>query len=264
MIAFANTAIWINRQIFDTDNFTNTAVTSITSESSRKALGARITDEALQDTPVVKNIAGDRVSGLISGLLGTDLANSLLVASVSKLQVYVTSSDQQDVDIDLTQLKGILTKVVALGDIEQTIKVDPNNIPDKIVIIEAKNVPDLYGYGVAMSWLAPLAALVAIGLLARPYFRDRKSYLKIMTVQGLSLIVVGLISLLTGPLLRPIALESVTNANGRIVVGNLYDAFIKTFDAQTAIIVYFGLAVCLAAALVSVYRRLKAARLRHV
>jgi hypothetical protein len=72
LLVVANSAIWVNRQVFNTENFTNTAVSSLSSESSRQALGSRITDEVLKDYPVVKSIAGDRLSNLISGLLGTD------------------------------------------------------------------------------------------------------------------------------------------------------------------------------------------------
>lgn len=259
LLAIVNSAVWINRQIFDTKAFTETAVTAITSESSRDAIGARITDEALKDNPVAKNIAGDRVANLVSGLLGTDQAEKLLAAAVSRLQIYLTSNNQQDVDIELSGLKSTVTRVIEISGVEPR-RIDPSKIPDRLVLVEEKNVPNLYTYGVVVSWLAPLGLLAALILIAVPYLWDRKHYVQIMFVHGALLISVGLISLLLGPLLRPPALEPFHNPNGREVVGNIYDAFISTFNTQTAAFVYIGVLLCLAALLVHFLPRLKRQR----
>jgi hypothetical protein len=256
LLVIVNTAVWFNRQVFDMESFTETAVTSITSASSRTAISSRIVDEALKDNPVIKGVAGDRAVSLVSGLLDSTLADKLLTASVSKLQIYVTSKNQQDVDIDLTGLKAILTRVIEVSGNNQP-TINTANIPDKIVIIQAKNVPDLYNYGIILTWLAPLGFLVAGALLALPYSSDRKHYPSIMTVQGILLVIVGLVSLLVGPLFRPEVLEPFQNANGRIVVGNLYDAFMSTFNSQTMILIYLGLLVCVVALIVRMYPRLK-------
>lgn len=196
LLIIVNSAIWVNTQIFNTENFTSTAVSSLSSESSRRAIGARITDEALKDRPVLKNIVGDHATNLISGLLATDQANKLLTASVSRMQVYVTSNNQQDVDIDLSGLKSILTRVVELSGSEQAEKIDPDKIPDKIVLIEEENVPDIYMYGVILSWIAPLGLLLAIGLIATAYITDRKRYSSTMIVHGVVFVSAGLLSLL--------------------------------------------------------------------
>lgn len=260
LLIIVNSAIWVNTQIFNTENFTSTAVSSLSSESSRRAIGARITDEALKDRPVLKNIVGDHATNLISGLLATDQANKLLTASVSRMQVYVTSNNQQDVDIDLSGLKSILTRVVELSGSEQAEKIDPDRIPEKIVLIEEENVPDIYMYGVILSWVAPLGLLLALGLIAAAYFADRKRYSSIMIVHGVTLVSAGLLSLLIGPLFKPPVLEPFSNPNGRIVIGNLYDAFIATFNAQTVWLIYLGLLVFVAVAIIRLYPQLKKLR----
>ena len=48
-LTVANSAIWMNRAIFDTNRFTKTAVASFTSESSRNALANEVVDRALAD-----------------------------------------------------------------------------------------------------------------------------------------------------------------------------------------------------------------------
>lgn len=241
LLMIVNSAIWVNQQVFDTKNFTNTAVTAISSESSRKAIGGRITDQILRDNPVVKNIAGDQLTNLFSGLLGTDQANKLLKATVTRLQIYVTSSNQKDVDIDLSGLKDTLTRVAEIRGGDQPSRINPDKIPSKIVLIESKNVPNLYNYGVTLTWVAVGGFVIAGLLLAKPYISDRSKYLSIMIVQGASFVLVGLVSLLIGPIFRPSVLEPFQNPNGRVVVGNLYNAFIATFNSQTMIFIWLGI-----------------------
>lgn len=252
LLMIVNSAIWVNQQIFDTKNFTNTAVTAITSESSRKAIGGRITDEILRDNPVIKNIAGDQLTNLLSGLLGTDQANKLLTATVTRLQIYVTSSNQKDVDIDLSGLKDTLTRVAEIRGGDQPSRIDPNRIPSKIVLIESKNVPDLYNYGVILTWVAVVGFVIAGFLLIKPYISDRRNYLPIMIVQGASFILVGLVSLLIGPIFRPSILQPFQNPNGRVVVGNLYNAFIDTFNSQTMIFIWVGVSLCVLSVIIKV------------
>jgi hypothetical protein len=247
LLIITNSAIWFNRQIFNSANFTSTAVTAITSDSSRQAIGARITDELLADRPILKNIAGDQITNVVSGLLGTDQAERLLTASISRMQVYVTSSDQQDVAIDLSGFKSTIGQVAGVLNTERANSIDINKIPDNLVLVEAKNVPDLYSYGVALSWLAPMSALGALALFALPYFRDRAKYKLILSIQAVAIASAGLLSLLVGPLFRPMALQPFQNVNGRTVIANIYDAFIQTFNSQSMMLVYVGLTVGLVA-----------------
>lgn len=260
LLLVSNSAIWINRQIFNTQAFSETAVNSITSQSSRDAMAAKIVDEALSNHPKIQNVVDDSLIKLISGLLDGDRLETVLSKSVSKLQIYLTSADQQDVVINLAGSKNVINRLVevsgrdeAAGNVQQKLE----GIPDQIVIIEEKNIPDFYNYGIAMNFLAPLTFLAAVILLAYPYFRNLKNYLSIMAVQGAALIIVGSAALLIGPLFRPVALGPIQDPNVRVVAGNLYDSFISTFNNQTFILIIIGLAVCAAALIikaVSIYR----------
>ena len=71
-LLISNTAIWLNNQVFDTTNFTNTVTTSLTSESSRNAISQNITDRIYEDRPIAKRVAGDFTTKIIGGLLATD------------------------------------------------------------------------------------------------------------------------------------------------------------------------------------------------
>lgn len=247
LLVVANSAIWINRQIFDTNNFTTTAVTAVTSESSRQALAGEIVDRALADRPIVKNVAGNTATRLISGLLGSSQFNEALQKAVGRIQVYVTSKEQKSVSLDLSGVKNTVNTLLSVAD-NRGADTDQaservNNIPDELVLVNADNIPSFYTYGLIFLWLAPLCALVAVGLLVYPYVRHKNRYYRIALVQGAALVGAGLLSLLVGPLFRPPAMASVTSPNMRIVVGNLYDAFIVTFNRQSSYLIAAGVVV---------------------
>lgn len=257
LLFVSNSAIWVNRQIFNDKAFTETAVTSITSQSSRDAIAAKITDEALKDRPKVQNVIDDSLIKLISGLLDGDRVQTVLSKSVSKLNIYLTSPNQEDVAVDITGIKDTINKLIAVsgrgentGPAQQKLE----NAPDQIVLIEEKNIPDFYNYGVAMSLLAPLAFLGAIILLVYPYIKNRSKYLAIMLVQGSAVALFGLLALLIGPLLRPIALGSIQDPNSRVVAGNLYDSFISTFNNQTSALIIIGLLACASVLVIKMFK----------
>lgn len=243
LIVIANSAIWANRYIVDTNNFTTTAVTSITSESSTDALATEIVDTALADYPAIKSVVDDTAINFISGLLGSGRMEKALTGVVSRLQVFLTSPQKPPVVINLEGAKDTVTKLITLSGREGETKFDPNKIPDEITVFDPSKYPNVYQYTVALTWISPLAAIGAVALLAWPYVKSRKDYREIMIIQGACIALAGLFALLIGPLFKPLALGNIQSSNMRVVVGNLYDAFINTFNMQTGYVISLGIIV---------------------
>lgn len=241
MIIVANSAIWANRYLVNSDTFTKTAVTSLTSDSSTEALASEIVDTALADYPVVKNIVGDTATNFISGLLGSGRMEQALTAAISRIQIFLTSPQKDPVVIDLSGAKSTVEQLITLSGRQDQVQFDVNKIPNQITVFDPSNYPNFYQYTVVLTWLSPLMALGAIALLAWPYIAHRNRYREIMIIQGAIVAAAGVFGLLIGPLFRPLVLGNVTSANLRVVVGNLYDAFIATFNSQTMFIVWAGL-----------------------
>lgn len=241
LLVIANSALWVNRYIFDTDNFTQVATTSLTSESSRNAIASGIVDKVFQDRPLIKNIVDDPATRVISGLLGTTQFSNALNTVVSKLQIVVTSKNQESVVVNLEGIKATVTKLITVVDSNATgDKI--SQVPDQITIVDKENIPDFYKYGVVFLWLGPIALVGAVVALGYPYFKNAKSkYRHILLVQGLALTVASMLALLVGPLFKPPLLANIEQASARTVTSNLYDAFIATFTAQTQILVWVGL-----------------------
>ncbi len=246
LLLITNSAVWLNRYLFNEQAFATTVTTSLTSESSRHAIAERITDAALEDRPVAQQVAGNVATNAISGLLNTSLANKAIYTAAERLNVAATSSDQEDIVINLGGIKDISARLVnAAAALGRDTQVDPDRIPDSITIIEEEQIPDFYRLGVVFLWIAPVALLVAIAAFAYPYFSKPRDIKKILAVQGACLTLIGLLGLLIGPLFRPPVLSAAKTSSGRTVIGNLYDAFISTFNAQTSVVILFGVLVLL-------------------
>lgn len=251
LFVIANSAVWVNRYIFDTNNFTQVATTSLTSESSRNAMATQIVNKALADYPTIRNVVDDTATKVISGVLGSDQVQNVLTKAISKLQVSVTSSDPQSLVINLQGPKDLLTKVVDVVSQQREVKINPDNIPSEIVLLNKDNIPNFYKYGVLFLWLGPIALIGGLVLVGYPYFKWRKDYKMVMLVQGSAVVVAGLLALLIGPLFRPPLMARVASPDARVVATNLFNAFVATFNNQTYWLIGLGgLVVIVAAGLI--------------
>jgi len=261
LLLLTNSAAWVNNQIFNTDNFTNTVTTSLTSESSRVAISQNITDKIFIDKPIAKRVAGDFSTKIIGGLLATDQFSSVVSTAAERMQVYVTSNNQEDVTIELGGVKDILAQLTNVSEsLGREVSIDSSNIPDRITLIEEKDIPDLYLAGVVMLWIAPVTLIFALVLLVYPYVKrgDNRKY--ILLQQGIVVTLVSFMGYLIGPLFRPPVLAQISVEN-RVVIGNLYDAFIATFNNQTAFVTLSGITMIVIATILISYPRLRTAYL---
>jgi energy-converting hydrogenase Eha subunit E len=247
LLLVTNSAVWVNRQIFNTDNFTQVVTESISSESSRTAIAQNITDKIFEDRPIAKRIAGDFSVKIVSGLLDTNQFSSVLTATVERMQAYVTSNNQEDVTIELGAVKDVLTQLTAVSEsLGKDVSINPENIPEQVTLINEEDVPNLYSTSVVMLWLAPISLVIALVLFAYPYIKHAQQNKRILLIQGAIITLISLIGFLVGPLFRPPVLAQV-NYESRTVIGNLYDAFIATFNTQTLFMTFSGVLIVLIA-----------------
>lgn len=239
LLVVANSAIWVNRTMFNTTKFTKVTSDALLSQSSRSALAGKIVDSALQDQPSVRAVVAEPATNFIAGLLNTQQAQNSLSKVVAKVQILITSKRPEPVVYDLSGIKTTVTKLLTLANKDEaTVRVD--QIPDSITIFDATKLPSFYKAGVILSFLAPLAALLAVVMLAYPHTRKRFTTAKLLTAQGIALVTAALFALLVGPLFRPPILAQVSDANLRVVVENVYNAFIATFNHQTYYLLGIG------------------------
>jgi hypothetical protein len=229
----AQSSYWVNHTVFNQASFTRITTTALLSESSREAIATSVVNKSLEDRPVIKRIVGERAESLISGLLGTDLSTQALTALTNKTYAYTTSSDRQDIKIDLTAIKTPVTSIISLAqsrgvEVPQT----QYQIPDEIVLLQSDAFPDLSGGVKAMLWLGPLFWLSTLVLFGLYIYLGRKDYARRVYTAGLAIIVVAVVGLLANPFVPPPVAAAIPNIDLRPVAENLAAGFLAPFQAQ--------------------------------
>lgn len=258
LLVIANSALWFNKYIFNGDNFTRLTTQAIEQESSRTALATAITDKLLEDKPRLKQVIDEPVIKLVSGLLDSNLTQTALAKTVSQLQTILTAEKPENVSFDLSSIKQTLPQVIAVaGNISdrntEAAELRVEDIPDTITIINADELPNIYRLGVALLWIAPIAALIAVAIFIYLIYRARYSRrlsAAVLATEGSVLIIAGLFALALGPLFKPPILANVPNANMRIIIENIYQTFINTFNSQTQNIFIIGILLIIIALIV--------------
>jgi len=260
LLVVANSALWVNRTLFNADTFTSISSQALLSDSSRNAIAGEVVDAALQNRPLVKNVIGDTVSKLISGLLNTNQAEAAISKVISKIHLAITSENPQNIEFDLSGIKVTAEKIITLIGKDETAS-NISSIPDTLVILDVSNMPKFYQFATLFLWIAPLALIGAAIILIRPHIKLRRVDMKILTLQGASILGVSLLALLVGPLFRPPLLAQVSSENLRTVTENIYNAFIATFNSQTMWLFWFGFILLLIAGGMFIYTHFIAKRI---
>lgn len=88
LILFANLGFWLSRTIYNTQNFADIVVDVYKQPEVRGAISSEIVDAALSDRPLVRQVIGDQLQSVISGILASDASETILNKSASRLQTY--------------------------------------------------------------------------------------------------------------------------------------------------------------------------------
>jgi hypothetical protein len=262
LLVIANSAIWFNNYIFNTENFTELTTQAILNDSSRDAIAGVVVDRALEQRPAVRGAIQQPATKLISGLLDSNLAHTIFERSVTRLQTAITSKNPQPVTLDLSSIKETATKVIDVagavsGRSPDDSRIDPADIPDSVTLVDTSKLPNIYRMGVVLLWLGPLAVLATIIAFGYVLYRVRDSLYRLqqfLAIQGASILGAWLVALLLGPLFKPALLGQVPDANLRIVVESVYDAFMAAFTNQAGVLLVLGLLWLLAAGGIWHYR----------
>lgn len=241
-LLIANSGYWVNRYVFNAQKFSEIAVDSILSTDSRQAIATGVATKIYEDRPVAAKFLTDPTANIVDGILGSPRMVAPLTELVQRINTRMTSKSQPEVALDLSSVKAVLNQVMGVAEnvTNKDANFSLNNVPDKIVILQANDLPSLYNYSVAILWLSPITMIAGLLLMVLPYFWWRNRYKTIMTTQAIMLLSVGAVAEMIGPLFRPLVIGGLQTDAGRTVVGNLYNAFLTTFNHQSAIFFVLG------------------------
>lgn len=257
LLVIANSGLWVNRYVFNSEAFADVVTDSLTSDSSRSAIASGVVTKAFEGRPITAKLLTNPATNLVEGMLGSNAAESGIRTVAERLNILVTSKEKKVIAFDLTGIKGVIEKITGVAGDAAPDKLDVNAIPDSITLLDTNQLPDFYSYSVAMLWISPLALLGALALLVVPHAKYRKDWSKILAVQGGFIVLAGIFTLAVGPLFKPLVLGGIAQTLPRTVVGNLYDSFIATFNQQSMYPIWFGVLLAAIAGGYYVYIALK-------
>lgn len=233
LLFLAQSAYWVNHSVFDQQNFSKITTGAIQEQSSRDAIATAVVDKALSDRPVLQRTVGDRAVSLISGLLGSDLSSQAISALTSKTYAYATSSDRQDIRIDLTSIKSQVGDVISLAQSKGVNVSQPDyKLPDQITLLKKSSFPDFSGLIKLMLWIGPLLWIGAIVLFALYIYLGRAEYARRVYMVGLAIVIVSLVGLFAKPFVPPPVAAAIPNIDLRPIAQNLASGFLSAFAAQ--------------------------------
>lgn len=229
----AQSTLWVSTTFFNENTFVGKVETVLVTEESRSALAGTIVHSALQNNPVAEQLVGKQATALMTGLLGSDIVGQVFDRVAHRAYAYLTSSDRQDIAIDLTSVKDPLTSII--GIVENTgreVKFDPANIPDSITLLESDSLPDFSSYIRAILFASGLLWFATIAAFAAYIFLNRSRLVRSIYMVGASIIIVSVIGLFTGPFIPPFVASLVNLIGIRSIVEDLSIAFLEPFQIQ--------------------------------
>lgn len=246
------TAYWFNKDIADANNFSRITTTALLQESSRNAIGDEVADQVFKDKPVLKQVAQEPVSNIVSSMLNTKFASIGIEKMIQLLHNNITTTHPKSITFNLSQIKVIIQTVSQILPTNSKVPVESaQNIPDEIIIIDKNSIPSLNSFVVAMAIVAPLSLITAAVATIGYAFRKRNNWKLIFAPLGICIMIASITGLLIGPVFKPPLVAFITSFNARIVVGNVFDSFIKPFNQQQIQMLIIGFALVLGGIIVN-------------
>lgn len=229
----AQSTSWVATTFFDEDNFVGTVEQVLKTEESRQAISQTIVHKAFENNPIAEQAVGTQVTALLSGFLDSDLAGQLFNRIAHRSYAYLTSSNRQDIAINLEPIKDPLATLVKI--VENTgreVKFDPASIPDSITIVDSDELPDISGYIRVILFASGLLWLLTITSFGIYLYLNRQKLVHGIYVVGWSIIAVCATALLTGPFVPPAISSLVNLIDIRSVVEDMTKALLDPFHIQ--------------------------------
>lgn len=238
LLFFAQSAYWINHTIFNQESFTKITNQAIMLESSRTAIATAIIDKSLENRPVVKRVAGERMSNFLSGILASDISTQTLRSFTQKAYAYITAPDRQDIAIDLYPIKSTLSGVLSLARQENSQTATTiEQVPDEILLLSKDTFPDASSSIRLMLWVSPLLWLGTALLFVLYFLLDKKQYVHRVYTAGAVIIAIGLFGLFTTPFIPPPLAAAIPTISLRPLAENLTVGFLAPFQTQMYVMI---------------------------
>lgn len=224
LLVLSGFSFWLSSTIFNQQVFVDKTVAVMTAPETTQAIASGIVDKTLAEKPVARNLLGNKLTGVVGGLLSTDTFADVVRGVSGRIYLQITSESPKGVVIDTTAVKSLVAPIAnVVATPEQKAKLEGVNIPDEIVLIDPEAVPSIY-YLTGFLWIWPFALLGAIGVIGYVIYASVPK-VRLVTTQKVASVLAGFgfVSAAIIPSIKPTIVKNIDNYNLRIVAANIYE-----------------------------------------
>jgi len=238
-IFVADISVWAWMNVVDNDRFVVVARQTMEREDVRIAVATIIVERMFEDRPLLRNAVGDEVAAALAGILARDRFQSLFDRLANRMHRVIIAGGIDPVTLDITTVRGVVVALARVFRDEDDVSAI-ESYPDEIVILEEQRYAALERLVIAIPWIAVSSSLAALGLLVLVFFRavDRA---RAFVHAGSLIVVVAVLTLILSLPVRATLIQQFAMREQRIIVGELYDAFVRSLYAQTLLLGAIGL-----------------------
>lgn len=227
--------IWFSNTIFNRDNFVNTTTQVLTSESSRNAISAEVVELTQESFPIIGTAAAPLIEKVVGGVLATDLFTNIFTKLSEEIYYQLTTESPKPLELAIGQ---VLNLIKPFLDDQNSELFD--QIPSKVTIIGANEIPSLYNFSQVLAILGPLSLIAGLAIVGLLWMRilDKRHYFIII---GLAVATSGFLVFSLIPILGNFITSGISSANGIFIINELYNAFTKNLVDFSLLVLILGL-----------------------
>jgi len=237
----ASFALWLNRAVYDSENFSRSTVTVIQKPAVRNAVSGEIVDRIIEELPEGINIPEGVVAGparsVVSSLLADPSFRPVLEKLATQLDKAITADEPTAIRLDTRDIKAEAKPLVNTINAQLNTNVQVTDLPDSFVLIKKGLIPSISSWGIVLLWLGPIlgviGAVIVVAMLLLATAETRPMVLKVLVGSVLFIALIGL--------MRSPVVASVEGANAKVIAGNLFSTLTSSLASQTWVLAGIGL-----------------------
>jgi len=240
LLLVANTSYWYNREILDGPQFVSTFSQGLLDEDSKEAIATEVVDRGLASRPLIKLAFGKIGKSAVYSLLSNQYFQSELHTVATRAHKRITSPTDPELGINIVALKEYVLPLIGLVRPDLTQNLNIQELPDRVVLIPSKDIPQLYRYTAPILWTGWISFILVL-LLSLYYFHKNHDTEYSLRILGVSLIFGSLLVISAAVTMQPLLTGTIQNTNVKTIVENITLLFVTTYVLQVFVLFFIGI-----------------------
>jgi len=247
LLFIGNLELWAYRTISDTSRFVAVAEDALAREDVRDALATRIVESLLADSPRLLDRVRDTLIPIVSGLLGTDRFQAVLVDIAAQLHRALTRGEQVLVTIRSQALQDAISTAVRVLAPNQESALTQADGTLAINLFATRDLPSYQREIAILRWTGLAAGIIGLALLLLPVLvrRDRAA----LRLAGLVPVGIALLTVIFMVVAERVIDLQIRDGPTNTVVAGIADELFELLTLQTLAALVIGIALVASSAI---------------